>query len=81
MKGKITALIIGIVLGTAAVAGAATNFIPIGGAYGIKCYKDSSAKAIYCGKSNGRGYFVGISSYAVIVNDPNGHSILKKFQP
>jgi hypothetical protein len=82
MKTKIAALIAGIVLGsTGAGIAATTSLVSFGSAYGVKCYKDTSAKAVYCGKSNGTGYFVGISSYAVVVNDNNGHSVLKRFQP
>lgn len=82
MKGKITALIIGIVLGTAAVAGAATNFTSLGSAYGIKCYKEASVKMIACTKNNGSGYMVGISNGAVaVLNTDTEKIVFTRAQP
>lgn len=80
MKGKLAALIAGIVLGSAGVA--AASLAPFGSAYGIKCFKDTGAHAVYCGQSNGRGYMVGVSSYAaVVLNNNTGQFVFKRFQP
>lgn len=69
MKGKITALIAGLLCGLTGTGLAASSWSQH--TYGIWCKSDPSSRGIACVKETGRGYGVGISSRFVIVSNLN----------
>jgi hypothetical protein len=78
MKRVIAALLAGVVLGSAAVAGAASTWRYEG--KGIHC-TSSGGPGVVCIRADAKGYGVGFSRHSVVVQDGKGRAIFTRYQP